>query len=184
MHFPSARLLGVAVMTVILGCSPKSEDSGGGSGDGPTGDDGGGDDGGDDGTGDDGTGDDGTGDDGGGDDDSPVVTADDAFCSVHVSGDTRAVWTVLATASDPQGADTLEVLVSDGVVVSHDGSEAARHPLSCVVVDLSRADCTGTFAALGDGTSCDDASAHSIVVEVVDEDGNRGVSAAITGRQE
>jgi len=166
------------VMTGIVACSGKiSEiDSSGGEGGGESGGEGG-----DEGGGSDEGG--GDGDDGG-DDDTPVAALDDAFCTVHVTGDTRAVWTVLATASDPQGADTLELVVDDGVVLMQGGSEVARYALNCVVADLSRADCSGTFSAPGDGTSCDDAPTYAVMVEAVDEDGNRGASSSLTGRVE
>ena len=48
----------------------------------------------------------------GGDDDSPSAVILDARCAVRRSGDTRVIWSVEGTATDPQGADTLKTLVT------------------------------------------------------------------------
>ena len=114
----------------------------------------------------------------------PVVEAVDAACATRSSGDTRMVWTVLAQASDPQGADTLETLVPEGVVVSLGDTEAGRYDLSCRADDLSSATCTATFSGDTAGLGCEGAAAVTVVVEVVDEDGNRGASDPTAGRAE
>lgn len=117
-------------------------------------------------------------------DDQPTVVVLDATCSVYVSGDTRVVWSVEGTASDPQGADTLLTVVSDGLVASLDGTEVVRSALSCSVVDLSEAYCTGTFGQWDDATTCDGAASVAVWIEVEDEDGNRAVSDPVAGRAE
>ena len=177
---PRACVVLLAALSVSAGCgtTEKAVESGlpqgttdvGGSGDGGAGD---------------GSGDGGAGDGGSGDaPQAPEAVVLDVRCTVRVTGDTYVGWSVDATASDPQGADTLLSVVGDGVVVVKDGVEVHRSALSCAVVDLEEAICSGAFVQWDDTPDCSDVPSVEVYVIAEDEDGNRGESAAMAAREE
>ena len=51
----------------------------------------------------------------------PTMSNADAYCYQHQTGEEFWTWTVTGQADDPQGIDTLEAVVPDGVVVWVDG---------------------------------------------------------------
>jgi len=172
----------MVVVLALAACGDKatidsgSTDTGGAGGDGSGAGAGGDDAGGTGGTG-------GTGGGGSGtttSDQPPTMTATDAWCTQHQTGELRWIWTVQGQADDPQGLDTLELVVPEGVVVSVDGAERARLDLAC---DPSGA-CSGSFDETEANAPCADATRTSFALIALDEDGNRSAPSVATGRLE
>jgi hypothetical protein len=113
-------------------------------------------------------------------DQPPTMTAADAWCTQHETGEARWIWSVTGQADDPQGLDTLELVVAEGVIVSVDGAERARLDLAC---DTSGA-CSGSFDETEANAPCADATRTSFALSALDEDGNRSDPAVATGRLE
>lgn len=171
----------VVVVLGLAACADKDSPDGGSA------DTGGGDPGGSGGSGGDAGGDSGDGDagDGGGSgtstsDQPPTMSQADAWCYQHETGEARWIWQVVGRADDPQGLDTLELIVPEGVVVKLDGAECARLDLAC---DAAGA-CSGSFDELETGVLCSEATRSSFEITALDEDGNRSSPAIVSGRQQ
>lgn len=112
--------------------------------------------------------------------DAPVVTAGDAWCYEHSTGDVVFLWKVELAFSDPQGLDTINTFFDDGVVVEQGGAEVARYALTCSAADGT---CSGGFNEAANGVSCANASSYTLQIQVVDEDGNWSAPLSLPGRQ-
>lgn len=110
----------------------------------------------------------------------PTMNAADAHCYQHETGEARWIWVVSGTADDPQGIDTLERVVPEGVVVEFDGAERARLDLACDTAGS----CSGSYSESETGVLCSDATRTVFFVTALDEDGNRSAPAAAEGRQQ
>ena len=111
--------------------------------------------------------------------DPPTMTAADAYCYQHETGDQFWSWVVSGQADDPQGIDTLEAIVPEGVVVRVDGTERARLPFACSDTGA----CSASFGETEAGATCADAARTTFELTALDEDGNRSDPAVATGRQ-
>jgi len=117
-------------------------------------------------------------------DDAPVVTSADAYCELHDVGDKYYQWTLQATATDPQGVDTIVRYDSSQesnytLVLSSAGGELARYGLTC-----ADGTCFGSFKESEDGVACSNAESYTFQFVVSDEDGNKSASYDIAGRQD
>ena len=83
------------------------------------------------------------------------------------------------SATDPQGTETLENLVTDGISVSMGGGAIATYAMVC----NDDGDCTGSFNQNLDGISCANATAYTLTFTAMDEDGNTSAGYDVTGRQ-
>lgn len=113
-------------------------------------------------------------------DQPPTLRDADAWCYEHETGEARWIWQVTARADDPQGIDTLEPIVPQGVVVGLDGLEQARLDLAC---DAGGA-CSASFGETDAGVLCSEAPRSSFALTALDEDGNRSDPLLVTGRQQ
>ena len=117
------------------------------------------------------------------DPDAPVISAVDAWCYEHSTGQARTIWVVSVRVDDPQGTETIESFF-DGVTVFEGSTELFQEALTCV-----DGDCTGTWNEEYEGdddsfvVSCASASDYTIQVVVEDEDGNLSLPAEVVGRQ-
>jgi len=112
-------------------------------------------------------------------DQPPTMTAADAYCYQHETGEPFWSWVVSGQADDPQGIDTLEAIVPEGVVVRVDGTERARLPFACSDTGA----CSASFGETEAGATCADAARTTFELTALDEDGNRSDPAVATGRQ-
>ena len=110
----------------------------------------------------------------------PTMSNADAYCYQHQTGEEFWTWTVTGQADDPQGIDTLEAVVPDGVVVRVDGAERARVSLAC---DATGA-CSASFGEEEVGALCAEAGRSTFELTAIDEDGNRSEPAVVIGRQQ
>lgn len=113
-------------------------------------------------------------------DQPPTMTGADAYCYQHETGEARWIWQVTGQADDPQGLDTLELIVSEGVVVKLDGAERARLDLAC----NAGGGCSASFDETQANALCTDAARTTFELTALDEDGNRSEPAVATGRQQ
>jgi len=151
-----------------------SEDTAAGAGSGGGGADSGGA-----GGGESGGGDAGGGSGGSSSDQPPTMMAADAYCYQHETGEQFWTWVVTGQADDPQGIDTLEAIVPEGVVVKVDGTERARLPFACSDTGA----CSASFGETEAGATCAEAARTTFELTALDEDGNRSDPAVATGRQ-
>ncbi len=170
-----AALLLFSSLLALAACDdkPSGGDTAGDGGSDSTPGDGGSGDGG---AADGGSGDGGSGD-GGASPDAPVITDGDAWCYQHTTGDKRWIWVATATATDPQGLDTIQSFATDAVRVFQGDTEIASYAITCL-----KGECTTTFDE-ADGVSCAQASSYTVVIRVVDEDDNWSEPYEVTGRQ-
>ena len=116
-------------------------------------------------------------------DDAPVVTSADAYCELHDVGDKYYQWTLQASATDPQGLDTIVRYDSTQesnypLVLTSAGGKLARYGLTC-----ADGNCFGSFKESEDGVACSNADTYTFQFVVSDEDGNKSASYDILGRQ-
>lgn len=122
------------------------------------------------------------GDDSGGpvdDGQTPSVTEADAWCALNTTGEQAYYWWARFTADDPQGTDTLESFVLDGLDVMSGDTLASSQAIVC---DESGS-CSASFSEEGSGISCSAATSYTFVFAVEDEDGNRSADYEVAGRQ-
>ena len=119
------------------------------------------------------------GEDGASDGQSPTLSDGDAWCYPHPDGElTVNLWSVTARYADPQGDASVENFYLDGIVVLQSGSERARYALAC-----RDGSCVGSWNEADDLIACANASAYTVEVRVIDEDGNISAPLQLTGRQ-
>jgi hypothetical protein len=151
----------------------------GGAADGGAADGGGADGGGTDGaSADGGSADGGSADGGSSSDDAPTVTSADAWCEERVSGTTIWIWRVFATATDPQGTDTLPALQEGAARLREAGAELSAQALACDAAG----GCSTSFDAAATGSDCARAADYTLQVVITDEDGNASSPVELTGR--
>jgi hypothetical protein len=120
------------------------------------------------------------GDGGSGDTQSPTILSVDAWCYLHSTGDKAYFWTTKVEAADPQGTETLERFVPDGISVAlTGGAELATYALVC---DDS-GDCQGSWNQNQDGISCENATNYTVSFTAMDEDGNLSAPVSVAGRR-
>lgn len=127
-------------------------------------------------------GDDSVGDDsGGGGDDGvkPEILEADAWCALNTTGEQAYYWWATFAADDPQGTDTMESFLTDGLLVMSGDTVVSTQAI--VVAE----DGSGStyFSEDSTGVSCSSASSYTFVFAVEDEDGNRSDDFEIPGRQ-
>ena len=112
------------------------------------------------------------------DPDRPAIEAADAWCFLHETGDTRWIWSATATASDPQGADTLLPVTAQGIAVYAGGGTYDPQVLVCD----ADGSCTASWGADEAGMDCARPQDFTLVFTVLDEDAKRSVPFEVTGR--
>ena len=101
----------------------------------------------------------------------------DIWCYQHSTGDIRYYWNLMASATDPQGDPTLQVL-HEGLTAWQGDSLLATYTVVCADTGL----CTSSFEEIEDNILCSSASSTQFLLEVRDEDGNISAPYAMTGR--
>ena len=134
---------------------------------------------GDDGDGNDGFTDDSGQDGGSTDGQSPTIESADSWCYLHETGDQAYFWVAEATVTDPQGADTLDRFYDGGILIYAGGVQAADSALVCD----ENGQCFGSWNENEDGIACANATAYTIGITAMDEDGNLSAEFQVTGRQ-
>lgn len=114
--------------------------------------------------------------------DPPVVLDADAYCYQHKTGDKFYLWEANCTATDPQGADTIQPFDTELSVaaVLSGGTELASYPLACD----SGGSCFASFRESDHGIACASATSYTVRFQVVDEDGNQSAPYDVQGRQQ
>jgi hypothetical protein len=111
---------------------------------------------------------------------SPTISTADAWCYADETGGKDYFWSATATADDPQGIDTLETLLDEGVyVLNSSGTQVAAYPMVC----SEDAGCITSWKQSEDGVSCSSASNYTIQFVVQDQDGNTSDPYEVAGRQ-
>ena len=116
--------------------------------------------------------------DGTADDVSPTIVSADGCCYENLSGDSAFFWTFQISADDPQGADTINNFFADGILVFSGDAQVASYYLAC-----AEGSCVGSFNQNEDNIACGNATAYTVKVQVVDNDGNWSTPYEIAGRQ-
>ena len=109
----------------------------------------------------------------------PYITAADASCSYHDTGTSYWMWTVDASADDPQGVKTVD---SMGTVEVLDAATEKKVMASYVLACSAKGLCSTAFKADADGILCDDPTKWTFRFTVTDEDDNESVPFDVTGR--
>lgn len=108
--------------------------------------------------------------------DAPVITACDAPCSEHQTGDQTSVWVLECSGTDPQGLDNLW----RGVFDASQG-DTTRHT---DVLACRDGTCTGSFTSTVSGLTCDQAASVVFTVQLEDHEGHLSAPVQVTGRQQ
>ena len=107
----------------------------------------------------------------------PVVQEADAWC--YTSSDAGDFWGFSAVGDDPQGSQTLEAYIPDGVEVQDaDGDVLATVALVCE----DSGQCWGSVQCEHIDVSCSSPQSYSFLFVVQDEQGNRSEAATVQGR--
>lgn len=160
-----ALLLPTLLAAALVGCAPAKAD-------GDEDDTGGAADGGGDGAAD-------GGDGGSTDGVTPVLLEGDAWCYPHPDGEmTVNLWSVTGRYTDPQGEASVENFYLDGIIVLQSEIEVARYALAC-----RDGACVGSWNEAEDFVACANATAYTVQLRVIDEDGNLSAPLELTGRQ-
>jgi hypothetical protein len=120
----------------------------------------------------------GSADGGSSNDDAPTVTTADAWCEERVTGTTIWIWRVFATATDPQGTDTLPAIQEGAVRLREAGAELSAQALACDAAG----GCSTSFDAAATGSDCARADDYTLEVVITDEDGNPSPPVELPGR--
>jgi hypothetical protein len=108
----------------------------------------------------------------------PYITAADAACSFHETGSQYWLWTVSASADDPQGVKTVDTIGNVDVLDAATEKIAATYALACTAKGV----CATGFKADADGILCDDPKQWTFRFTVVDEDENVSDPFDVIGR--
>ncbi len=108
----------------------------------------------------------------------PYVTAADAWCSYHETGTQYWMWTLGASADDPQGVKTVDSIGTVDVLDAATEKLAATYALACTAKGV----CATGFKADADGILCDDPKQWVFRFTVLDEDKNASVPFDVIGR--
>jgi len=108
----------------------------------------------------------------------PYVTAADAACAYHTTGTQYWMWTVDASADDPQGVKTVGSIGNVDVLDAATEKVAATYALACSAKGV----CATGFKADADGILCDDPKQWTFRFTVVDEDKNVSAPFDVIGR--
>jgi hypothetical protein len=107
----------------------------------------------------------------------PVIDFADAWCYYDTDGE--AWWALHAIGDDPQGAASLEALVTDAVqAVDAGGNERANLPLACE----ADGQCWGSAWADNIAVPCVNPENYRFLFSLEDEDGNRSEQKVVAGR--
>jgi hypothetical protein len=106
----------------------------------------------------------------------PVVTAADAWCYFHETGEQFYNWDAECTVTDPQGTGSLE---NGRLVIVRDAVELAVKVLAC---DRDAGVCRTTFREDAEGVLCAEAAAYTFRFTVTDEDDNTSEPVEVPGR--
>lgn len=114
------------------------------------------------------------------DPDAPLILSVDAWCYRHDLDESQAIWSAWVSATDPQGADTIESLF-DGITV-YDSTDSVlfTEPLTC-----ADGQCTGSWredSHAPDLMHCDAPEYYTLEFIVIDEEGFISAPHTITGR--
>jgi hypothetical protein len=109
----------------------------------------------------------------------PYITAADASCSYHDTGTSYWMWTVDASAADPQGVKTID---SMGTVDVLDAATEKKVVASYVLACTAKGLCSTAFKADTDGILCDDPKQWTFRFTVTDEDKNVSEPFDVIGR--
>ena len=99
---------------------------------------------------------------------APIISEADAWCYTQEASGTDT-WGFTATASDPQGTDTIESFMPTGI--SFQSTSGAEVKTIALVCDTS-GDCTGSEAVATVGIGCTQASDYQAAFTVEDIQGN------------
>ena len=108
----------------------------------------------------------------------PYVTAADAACAYHETGTQYWMWTVGASADDPQGVKTVDSIGRVDVLAVGTEKVVGTYALACSAKGV----CAGGFKADTDGILCDDPKQWTFRFTVADEDDNMSVPFDVIGR--
>jgi hypothetical protein len=112
------------------------------------------------------------------DGDLPYVKSAAAACALHTTGTQYWMWSLNATADDPQGTKTLDPVGSVGVVRIADAKPAATYAIACT----REGACATAFMEQDEQILCDDPTQWRFVFTVLDEDANPSEPFEVTGR--
>lgn len=113
------------------------------------------------------------------DGETPSITTADAWCYLHDTGDPVITWSIKATASDPQGEDTLESFVTDAIIVKSGDTVVTTQAMVCDTTGS----CSGAFSEDASGVACSAATSYTFVLAVEDEDDHRSTDYELEGRE-
>ena len=111
---------------------------------------------------------------------APQILSADAWC--YPGGDSTGGfwWSFTATATDPQGADTLQSLISDAIVVrTSAGGDLAKLDMVC----SPTGECLTSMSEEQLGAACEQASTFTAIFTLIDEDGYASDPLEISCRQ-
>ena len=108
---------------------------------------------------------------------APTISALDAWCWQHTTGDERWLWRALAYADDPQGTVTLANFGHEATIL-RDGNEVITYEMICE----DDGDCSASWNQDEAGVLCSEATAYTIRVRVEDDDGNWSEPIETQGR--
>ena len=102
--------------------------------------------------------------------DAPYVTEADAWCYTQGGSTNVDYWAFSATVDDPQGVDTIESFMTEGISfqIAANGSQVKTVTLVC---DPSGA-CTGSESTETVGVGCAQATDYQAAFTISDADGN------------
>ena len=110
----------------------------------------------------------------------PTILEADTWCYVLESGDTVEQWLFKATATDPQGTETLASFTPDAISFQDiGGTEIA----SVAIVCDPAGQCTSSANSNTLGVGCSSPTNFQAVFTVSDTDGNVSEPMTVTGRQ-
>ncbi len=112
------------------------------------------------------------------DPDRPVIESADAWCYLHQTGDERLIWSATATATDPQGVETLTLMTTNGISIFEDGETVDSQALVCEADGL----CTASWASDATLVDCQQPESYTLVFTVLDEDAKRSAPFEVVGR--
>jgi hypothetical protein len=108
----------------------------------------------------------------------PYFSSADAACSFHTTGTQYWMWTLNASADDPQGVKTIQSIGNVDVVEPTTDEVAASYALACSAKGM----CATGFKADADGILCKDPTDWTFRFTVADEDDNMSVPFEVSGR--
>jgi hypothetical protein len=107
----------------------------------------------------------------------PVIDSADAWC--YTSDDAGDWWGLKATGDDPQGSQTLQAFVADGVeILDNSGFTIATLALVCE----ENGQCWGSAQCEHIDVYCSNPQGYSFLFVVEDEQGHRSETATVQGR--